>query len=341
MIKRSTFIIAAILFLALLGVAIFLFGRSQIKTINELSLLFKEEPIVSPQPAEDLLSEQIAQLKQEVEELKQQQAKTAEKSELKPASSPSIDLKTQEELNRAKEQINSLGQQLAQLQKQSSQAPASVSDADLLKSWQADEKVAQVACQNKFMGSWQMGSGVLISADGKILTNQHVVQSSLGLTMPDYCLILFSKDFDAQTQSYKKQYRATIAGLFDNRDAVVLKIQDVLFKDSAGNVQSIAPVNTFSYFKIASSQPQIGDPVYVLGFPESANFAFSVTKGIISNLTSGGLYFGTDAQIDRGNSGGAAVNSSGQLIGLPTYKFVSSGDYRGYILDIQTIKLTP
>ncbi|MBU1102313.1 trypsin-like peptidase domain-containing protein [Patescibacteria group bacterium] len=133
----------------------------------------------------------------------------------------------------------------------------------------------------------------------------------------------------------------TIAGLFDNRDAVVLKIQDVLFKDSAGNVQSIAPVNTFSYFKIASSQPQIGDPVYVLGFPESANFAFSVTKGIISNLTSGGLYFGTDAQIDRGNSGGAAVNSSGQLIGLPTYKFVSSGDYRGYILDIQTIKLTP
>ncbi|MBU1102314.1 hypothetical protein KJ853_01495 [Patescibacteria group bacterium] len=212
MIKRSTFIIAAILFLALLGVAIFLFGRSQIKTINELSLLFKEEPIVSPQPAEDLLSEQIAQLKQEVEELKQQQAKTAEKSELKPASSPSIDLKTQEELNRAKEQINSLGQQLAQLQKQSSQAPASVSDADLLKSWQADEKVAQVACQNKFMGSWQMGSGVLISADGKILTNQHVVQSSLGLTMPDYCLILFSKDFDAQTQSYKKQYRALLPG---------------------------------------------------------------------------------------------------------------------------------
>ncbi len=112
----------------------------------------------------------------------------------------------------------------------------------------------------------------------------------------------------------------------------------MVFKDSSGNIQTVGAASAFFYFQSAPAVPQIGESVYVVGFPESANFAFSVTKGIISNLTSDNIYFGTDAQIDRGNSGGAALNSDGQLIGLPTYKFVSQGDYRGYILNIQMIK---
>ncbi len=315
----------------------------------EVSSIFKPETektlnLLEPPADQNKNSEaeQIAQLRQEIEELKKQQAEETKKSVLRLASPLPIDLKTQEELNRAQEQIKSLTQQLVQIQKEKAQFPTPipvVSDADLLKSWQASDKVVQVACQDKFLNSWQMGSGVLVSADGKILTNQHVVQSSLSLAAPDYCLILFNKDFDSQTQAYKKQYRATVAGSFQDRDAILLKINDYLYTDQSGIVQSASASGPFSYFQVAAAVPQIGDSVYVIGFPESANFAFSVTKGIISNLTSDGLYFGTDAQIDRGNSGGAALNSAGQLIGLPTYKFVSSGDYRGYILDIQTIKL--
>ncbi len=89
--------------------------------------------------------------------------------------------------------------------------------------------MAQVACQNKLLGSWQLGSGVLISPDGKILTNQHVVEPSVGTLLPDYCLILFGKDFDAASQSYNKEYRANIAGFFKDRDAALLKIQDIIF----------------------------------------------------------------------------------------------------------------
>jgi len=104
-------------------------------------------------------------------------------------------------------------------------------------------------------------------------------------------------------------------------------------------VRVLPASESFSYFSPATAQPQIGQSVYIIGFPESARFAFSVTKGIISNLPTNDVYFGTDAQIDRGNSGGAAVNSAGQLIGLPTWKFASGGDYRGYILDINSINL--
>ena len=312
----------------------------------EVSAIFKSEPQKTPNPIPSVSDQnksseeqQIAQLRQEIEDLKKRQT-AQEKSALKPVASPTVDLKTQQELDNARAQINSLTQQLVQIQKDKAQSTASsLSDANLLKSWQASDRVVQVACQDKLLNSWQMGSGVIISADGKVLTNQHVVQSSLSLAQPDYCLILFSKDYNAQTQTYNKQYRATIAGFFQDHDAALLKINDLVYADSSGMIQSTPVSGGFSYFQIASAAPQIGDPVYVVGFPESAQFAFSVTKGIISNLTSDNLYYGTDAQIDRGNSGGAALNSAGQLIGLPTYKFVSAGDYRGYILNIQTIKL--
>jgi serine protease Do len=224
--------------------------------------------------------------------------------------------------------------------KQNQQGQSAISDSDLIKFWQASDKVVQVACQDKILNSWQMGSGVLISDDGKVLTNQHVVQSSFSMVSPDYCLVMFTKDFDPQKHGYLKQYRATISGFFQDRDAALLKIIDSISKDPNGAVQTLPVIQTFSYFPIVSTvTPQIGDAVYVIGFPESAQLSFSVTKGIISNMTSDGIYFGTDAQIDRGNSGGAALNSTGQLIGLPTWKFVSSGDYRGYILNINSIKL--
>ena len=314
------------------------------KSLNSLwpsnsSGLATISPTTSPNASST--AEEIAKLKEELEKLKNQPPQIIYKTTLVPtANSPSAnDLKTQEELTKAKNQISSLEEQLKQVQtQQSQQAVAAPSDADLINSWQAEDKVVRVACQDKFFETWQFGSGVLISADGKVLTNEHVVKPSMGLALPDYCLALFSKDFNAQSQSYNKQYRATLVGFFQDRDAALLKIQDVLTPE--GNAVRILPATeSFSYFSPTAVSPQIGQPVYVIGFPESARFAFSVTKGIISNLPSADVYFGTDAQIDRGNSGGAAVNSAGQLIGLPTWKFASGGDYRGYSLDINSINL--
>lgn len=296
-------------------------------------------PTTSPNASST--AEEINKLKEELEKLKNQPPQIIYKTTLIPAtnSSSAGDLKTQEELNKAKEQISSLEEQLKQIQvQQSQQIITAPSDADLINSWKAEDKVVRIACQDKFFETWQFGSGVLVSADGKILTNEHVVKSGLGLTFPDYCLALFSKDFNAQNQSYSKQYRATFVGLFQDRDAVLLKIQDVLTLE--GNAVRVLPATgPFSYFSPATVRPQIGQTVYAIGFPESARFAFSITKGIISNLPTTDVYFGTDAQIDRGNSGGAAVNYFGQLIGLPTWKFASNGDYRGYILDINSINL--
>lgn len=336
--KNKIIVIAAILLIifSLSSAVVFALKRAKGATFGRLN----GATSVSPASRAPSTAEEIEKLKQELAELKNQPPQIIYKTVLTPPNNaPQTDnFKTQTELNQAKEQISSLENQLKQLQaQQSQQAVSAPSEADLIASWQVENKVVRIACQDKFLQTWQFGSGVLISADGQILTNEHVVKSSTGL-LPDYCLALFSRDFDAQTQKYAKQYKAGIVGFFQDRDATLLKVQDILVVE--GIAVRILPITEpFAYFSSSKNRPQIGQSIYVIGFPESARFAFSVTKGIISNLPASDVYFGTDAQIDRGNSGGAAINTAGELIGLPTWKFANGGDYRGYILDINSINL--
>ncbi len=346
--NKNFFIFLITLFLAATGMLGWLFYNHQSQIAQELALIFNKASDFkinfSSSTAGFLKNgttteEEISLLKKEIEELKKRPLQTVYKTVLTPASpSPAPNLKTQEELDAAKQKIDSLQQQLQQFQVQSGHPSSSSGDANLIQSWQASEKVVQIACQDKSLGGWQLGSGALISGDGKILTNQHVAQLSSGLS-PDYCLALFSKDYDIVSQGFKREYRATVAGYFSGRDAALLKVQDVIYKDVDGQIQTAPILNSFQFFRPADGPAQVGDTIYVFGFPESAKFNFSATKGIISNLIPNDVYFGTDAQIDRGNSGGAAVNSAGQLIGLPTYKYTGGGDYRGYILDIHSLNL--
>lgn len=343
--SKKLFITLIIIVLAAMGLVGWLLFKYQSQVANDLSSVFGGASDLKADSSSGggslkngtTTEEEIAALKKEIEELKNRPSQTVSKTDLTLAS-PAPDLGPQNELESAKQNISSLQQQLKELQSKTSQTVSSGGDTNLIQSWQASEKVAQVACRDNYLGAWQLGSGVLISEDGKLLTNQHVAQLSSGLT-PSYCLVLFSKDYDSVSQSYKREYRATVVGYFTERDAALLKIQDVVYKDSSGQVQTAPILNSFQFFRPADGASQVGDTVYVFGFPESANFNFSATRGIVSNLSSNDVYFGTDAQIDRGNSGGAAVNAAGQLIGLPTYKYAGGGDYRGYILDIHSLNL--
>lgn len=342
--NKKAVVILAFSSLAVIVIAVFCLYRYQAGVSRDFASVFNGSNASSinfasstPSALNNTVTTQkeIDQLRKELEDLKGQTLKPGSQVSL-PAYLSLPDLKNQDELAKAQQRISSLERQLQDLKEQATVSPAAGGDANLIQSWRAGDKVVQIACQDRILGGWQLGSGVLISEDGKILTNQHVVQLSTGL--PDYCLALFSKDYDAASQTYKREYRAGIAGFFGSRDAVLLKINDVVYQDASGQIQAAPVINFFQYFRPAAVTSEIGDAVYVIGFPESAKFSFSVTKGIISNLSADD-YFGTDAQIDRGNSGGAAVNAAGQLIGLPTYKYAGGGDYRGYILDIRPLNL--
>ena len=148
------------------------------------------------------------------------------------------------------------------------------------------------------------GSGVIISEDGYILTNNHVVNSA------SYYQVSKANKVTVKLYNDDTIYDATIIGTDETTDLAVIKI------DKTG--LPAAELGDSSSVKVGEFSMAIGNP---LGMESS------VTAGIISavnrEITSDGKTFKviqTDAAINSGNSGGALINSKGQVIGINTLK---------------------
>ena len=147
-----------------------------------------------------------------------------------------------------------------------------------------------------------MGSGVIFSKEGYIVTNLH---------------ILNSKNIIVQLNN-GKNYPANIIGIDKNADIAVLKI-------SAD--ENLNPINIAN-----SDNLKIGDKVLAIGNPYG--IGISVSNGIVSatGRDYGNPYLQliqTDAAINPGNSGGALINENGNLIGINSKIFSSTGAYQG------------
>jgi serine protease Do len=143
------------------------------------------------------------------------------------------------------------------------------------------------------------GSGFLISADGYVVTNHHVVDRASEISLT----------FDTD-----EKYTATVVGTDQRTDIALLKIQGDKKFDN--------------YLEFASQEPRVGDWVLAVGNP--FGLGGSVTAGIVS---AGGRSIGAgpydflqiDAAVNRGNSGGPAVDLSGRVIGVNTAIYSPSG----------------
>lgn len=155
-----------------------------------------------------------------------------------------------------------------------------------------------------------VGSGVIITTDGYILTNNHVIEDAL-------------RDGISVTLDDKRAFDARVVGRDPSTDLAVLKI------DVSG-LQSAIIGN--------SDRVEVGDWVLAIGNP--FRLRSTVTAGIVGALSRDvqiinddyriESFIQTDAAINRGNSGGALVNTSGELIGINTAIATQSGTYQGY-----------
>jgi len=150
-----------------------------------------------------------------------------------------------------------------------------------------------------------LGSGVIISADGYIVTNNHVVDRGTDIKV---------------SLSDKREFAARLVGTDSKTDLAVLKID-----------QTGLPALSLA---ADSSKVQVGDIVLALGNPFGVGQ--TVTMGIVSATGRGGLgiedyedFIQTDAAINPGNSGGALVNAEGKLIGISTAILSRSGGNQG------------
>ena len=154
------------------------------------------------------------------------------------------------------------------------------------------------------------GSGVIISADGYIVTNNHVVDGADELTV---------------TLNDNSEYSARIIGADKTTDLALIKI-------NGKNLPAITIAN--------SNDLRIGEWVLAVGNPLGLNN--TVTAGIVSakarSLGANGVesFIQTDAAINQGNSGGALVNTRGELVGINAMLYSPTGAYSGYGFAIPT-----
>lgn len=149
------------------------------------------------------------------------------------------------------------------------------------------------------------GSGVIISEDGYIVTNNHVINGASDIEI---------------TLNNKKAYHAKLIGTDAKMDIALLKI----------DADQKLPYCSFA----DSDAVKIGEWVLAVGNPY--NLTSTVTAGIVSakarNLDTNGMqsFIQTDAAVNPGNSGGALVNTHGELIGINTMISSQTGSYIGY-----------
>ncbi|MCM1348934.1 MAG: Do family serine endopeptidase [Firmicutes bacterium] len=165
-----------------------------------------------------------------------------------------------------------------------------------------------------------LGSGVIISPDGYIVTNNHVIDGAERLEV---------------TLNDNRQFNATVVGADPNTDLALIKID--------AKELPVIPMGDSDALKVGEWVLAVGNPF---------GLTSTVTTGIvsakarsISSATNGrpmGLesYIQTDAAVNPGNSGGALVNLNGELVGINTAIYSQTGSYAGYSFAIPTAIVT-
>ncbi len=204
--------------------------------------------------------------------------------------------------------------------------PDTEASADLL----ADFMNSVVLIQARSNLSISTGSGAIITEDGYIVTNYHVIENADAVTVQ-----LYGEDVAVD---------AAVVGYHVNDDIAVLKIE----RDG---------LRAATFAK--SSDVRYGEKVYAVGNPEGAEFAWSVTTGIVSSPNRQLMFYGddgvlekkmnvvqTDAPVNPGNSGGPLINARGEIIGIITLKRSDSAGMGfalpadGVLIDVMAIMQT-
>ncbi len=175
-------------------------------------------------------------------------------------------------------------------------------------------------------GATASGSGIIISSDGYILTNNHIINST---SSNSYYQVSEATKVSVYLYGDETEYEAKVIGTDEQTDLAVIKIEKSNLTAAELGDSSAVEVGEFSM--------AIGNP---LGMDNS------VTSGIISavdrEVTSDGKTFKliqTDAAINEGNSGGALVNAKGQVIGINTLKILDTGvEGMGFAIPINSTK---
>ncbi|MDP2910656.1 MAG: trypsin-like peptidase domain-containing protein [bacterium] len=194
-------------------------------------------------------------------------------------------------------------------------------------------------------GFMSLGSGTIISPDGIIITNRHVISNynwSVIVSLPT-CYVAVTDDISQPPRvMYSANLIAYSPGAEDysepgqdfDFDIAFLYIDDVC--QECEGAPEFLPAS-FPYLEMGYSDLlDPGDYVAIAGYPGIGADTFTFTEGIVSGRV-GDFVIKTDAKIDSGNSGGSALNGGKELIGVPTWTISGQAESLGYVIGIDQI----
>ena len=198
----------------------------------------------------------------------------------------------------------------------------------------SDEIENAVRATAEIIGNAGKGSGCFVSSKGHLITNWHVIEDFSGNVSEDiYVAINLSNELPPE-----ELFKAELIDYSIEKDLALLKISSGIY----GN--PIPFSYKFPYFSIGNTDViKMGQPLTYLGYPgiggTGSRASISMTRGIVSGFerSNGNLLIKTDAEINSGNSGGAAINSFYELIGFPTSTIEEDAGQFGYITPVSMI----
>ena len=197
-----------------------------------------------------------------------------------------------------------------------------------------DEMQNVLMATAEIIGNAGKGSGCFVSSEGHIITNWHVIEDFTGNVSEDiYIAINLSNELPPV-----ELFKAKLIDYSASKDLALLKISSGLYGDP------IPSGYLFPYFTLGNPESlRLGQPLTYLGYPgiggTGSRASISLTRGIVSGFerANGNLLVKTDAEINSGNSGGAAINTYYELIGFPTVTIGEDAGQLGYLTPVSMI----
>lgn len=170
------------------------------------------------------------------------------------------------------------------------------------------------------LGPCAWGSGTVVGNEFTVLTNFHVIESISDC--PNAKLEVWT--VSALDERPSPTHNAVVLGKDETADLAILRITP---KSISAPSLRPAPIR---------SGTTVGEEIFIIGFPNIGGSSITISKGIVSGYTKseGVSWIKTDASISGGNSGGAAVNTKGELVGVPT---MASASENGDVVDCRPV----
>lgn len=162
------------------------------------------------------------------------------------------------------------------------------------------------------------GSAVIVRKDGLVITNFHVIARDRSVRVFDDLYLSLPADPSADAATAAKQYRLKPVLTNQERDLALLR------------VESATPL-ALPFIELGDTRAvELLDDIFIIGFPEKGGTTVTVNPGVVEGKDALDDWIKTNGRLLHGNSGGAAVNSAGKLIGVPTRVVVDSDSEKTY-----------